>query len=284
MQKLAHGCARPWPGRTWTSSLECSEDAFGRSLAEPGPAAQSVQLVVVRARLQVSTGNTNSQHIFHWFPLNTSVFLLVSLCSHGKHLFSYGFPQVPTEHMCFHNVFHRFQWNTCVFFLCFSQGPTKNDCFPIVFHRLPRKTCVFLLFSIDSNGTLVLSCCFPWVYGKHVFSQLFLLVPTENHCFLIVFHRFPRKTCVFVVFSIGSHRKHVLSQCFCNGFAQEATKIITKTQPARAWVLHLLNNLRKRLFLQLQAQQMIRNLKPFGVQSLANVKPQRNLAMRKHDH
>ena len=71
--------------------------------------------------------------VFCRFTRKTRGFLVFSIGSHGKHVFSYGFPLVQTE----------------------------NVCFPIDCHGFPWNTCVFLMFSIGSNIRHVFSYCFP---------------------------------------------------------------------------------------------------------------------------
>ena len=137
------------------------------------------------------------------FPLGsyaTCVFLTFSISSNAKPLFSLRFLQVPTQHLCFPCVFYRFPRNNC-FLFC-------------VFYRFPRRTCVVLVFSICSHANLSFLYVFYIFIAKQVFSFRAPWVPTQNLCFPCVFNMFPRNTCVFLAFSIGSHGKPLFFLCF----------------------------------------------------------------------
>ena len=80
--------------------------------------------------------------------------------------------------LCFPLIPNCFQCKKQMFPYVFYWFQTKT-LFSLRFHKFLRKTCVFLTFSIGS-------------LARSVFSLCFQQVPTENLCFPLVFHSFPR--------------------------------------------------------------------------------------------
>ena len=159
-------------------------------------------------------------------------------------MFSLCFPLIPTQHLRFPCVFHRFQNKTLVFLafstasdathvfsVRFQQIQNKNMCFPCVFvSYVPMPNMCYPCVSTNSNAkhkcfpvilyrfqrkTCSFLCISTCLYSTHHFHFVFPQVPKQNQCFPCVMHLFQRRTYVFFNFSICFNAKPMFSYVFC---------------------------------------------------------------------